>query len=44
MDTGSVLWMNWQEQLKELLPGIHGHQKKTLADLSCWALFCLGVL
>ena len=31
MDAPSVLWTNWHEQLKELLPGIHGHQKKTLA-------------
>lgn len=38
MDACSVLWTNWQEQLKELLPGIHGHQKKTLA------LFVLGIV
>ncbi len=38
MDASSVLWANWQEQLKELLPGIHGHQKKTLA------LFVLGIV
>jgi hypothetical protein len=38
MDTSSVLWTNWQEQLKELLPGIHGHQKKTLA------FFVLGIV
>ena len=38
MDACSVLWTNWQEQFKELLPGIHGQQKKTLA------LFVLGVL
>ena len=38
MDSTSVLWENWQEQLKELLPGIHGHQKKTLA------LFVLGIV
>ncbi|MGZ6368757.1 MAG: transposase, partial [Ktedonobacteraceae bacterium] len=38
MDTCSVLWTNWHEQLKELLPGIHGHQKKTLA------LFVLGIV
>ena len=38
MDTSSVLWTNWQEQLKEVLPGIHGHQKKTLA------LFVLGIV
>ena len=31
MDASSVLWTNWHEQLKELLTGIHGHQKKTLA-------------
>ena len=41
---GRPQWMHlvysgraWHEQLKELLTGIHGHQKKTLADLSCWA-------
>ena len=28
----------WHEQLKELLPGMHGHQKKTLA------LFVLGIV
>jgi hypothetical protein len=38
MDASSVLWMNWQEQLKDLLPGMHGHQKKTLA------LFVLGIV
>ena len=38
MDACSVLWTNWQEQLKELLPGIHGHQKKTLA------FFVLGIV
>jgi hypothetical protein len=38
MDAPSVLWTNWHEQLKELLPGIHGHQKKTLA------FFVLGIV
>src|SRR6266567_410550 len=38
MDASSVLWANWQEQLKELLTGIHGHQKKTLA------FFVLGIV
>jgi Transposase DDE domain len=38
MDASSVLWMNWHEQLKELLTGIHGHQKKTLA------FFVLGIV
>src|SRR6516162_114176 len=38
MDVSSVLWTNWQEQLKELLPGMHGHQKKTLA------FFVLGIV
>jgi DDE family transposase len=38
MDTSSVLWENWHEQLNELLPGIHGHQKKTLA------FFVLGIV
>jgi hypothetical protein len=38
MDTSSVLWANWHEQMKELLPGIHGHQKKTLA------FFVLGIV
>lgn len=38
MDTSSVLWANWHEQLKELLTGIHGQQKKTLA------FFVLGIV
>ncbi len=38
MDSSSVLWETWHEQLKGLLPGIHGHQKKTLA------LFVLGIV
>src|SRR5260370_19087940 len=38
MDATSVRWMNWHEQLKELLTGIHGHQKKTLA------FFVLGIV
>ncbi len=31
MDAPVTLWEHWQEQVKELLPGVHGHQKKTLA-------------
>ena len=38
MDAPSVLWTNWHEQLQELLTGIHGHQKKTLA------FFVLGIV
>ncbi len=38
MDASSVLWTSWHEQLKELLTGMHGHQKKTLA------FFVLGCL
>jgi hypothetical protein len=38
MDASSVLWTNWHEQLKELMPGMHGHQKKTLA------FFVLGIV
>jgi hypothetical protein len=38
MDTPSVLWASWHEQLKELLTGMHGHQKKTLA------FFVLGIV
>jgi len=38
MDSSSVLWENWQTQVKELLEGIHGHQKKTLA------FFVLGMV
>src|SRR5438445_13393398 len=38
MDTSSVLWTNWHEQLKDLLTGMHGHQKKTLA------FFVLGIV
>ena len=42
MDTSSVLWTNWHEQLKELLIGMHGHQKKTLADLSVLGIVLSG--
>jgi len=38
MHACSVLWTNWQEQLRDLLPGMHGHQKKTLA------FFVLGIV
>ena len=38
MDASRVLWTNWHEQLNELLTGIHGHQKKTLA------FFVLGIV
>ena len=43
MDTSSVLWTNWHEQLKELLTGIHGHRRKHWPSLS-WALSCRGVI
>src|SRR2546423_3077915 len=33
MNTASVLWQNWHAQVEELLTGLHGHQKKTLAFL-----------
>jgi hypothetical protein len=33
MDASVTLWEKWQEQVKQLLPDIHGHQKKTLAFL-----------
>jgi hypothetical protein len=38
MDASAVLWECWRTQVKELLPGIHGHQKKTLA------LFVIGIV
>lgn len=38
MNNGSVLWQNWQTQVEELLTGLHGHQKKTLA------FFVLGIV
>jgi Transposase DDE domain len=38
MTNSSVLWQNWQTQVEELLTGLHGHQKKTLA------LFVLGIV
>jgi hypothetical protein len=38
MDASAVLWERWQAQVKELLPGIHGHQKKTLA------FFVIGIV
>jgi hypothetical protein len=31
MEASSILWEKWQEQVKELLPEVHGHQKKSLA-------------
>ncbi|SRR5712691_1402605 len=31
MEASTILWDKWQEQLDELLPEIHGHQRKTLA-------------
>jgi glutathione-independent formaldehyde dehydrogenase len=31
MNASITFWEKWQEQVKDLLPGVHGHQKKTLA-------------
>src|SRR5579864_6102559 len=31
MNASITLWENWQEQVKAIVPGVHGHQKKTLA-------------
>jgi hypothetical protein len=31
MDASVLLWENWQQQVKQLCEGVHGHQKKTLA-------------
>jgi hypothetical protein len=31
MEASITLWKKWQEQVKELLPEVHGHQKKSLA-------------
>jgi hypothetical protein len=31
MEASIILWEKWQEQVKELLPDVHGHQKKSLA-------------
>ncbi len=31
MEASTIVWKQWQEQVKDLLPSIHGHQKKTLA-------------
>jgi hypothetical protein len=31
MNASITLWEKWQEQVKEMLAGVHGHQKKTLA-------------
>jgi hypothetical protein len=38
MDASKTLWDGWREQVKQLVPTIHGHQKKTLA------LFVLGAI
>ena len=31
MEASNIVWEKWQEQVTDLLPTIHGHQKKTLA-------------
>src|SRR5258708_20475363 len=31
MEASTILWKQWQEQVQELLPGIPGHEKETLA-------------
>jgi hypothetical protein len=31
MNAPITLWKNWQEQVKQVVAGVHGHQKKTLA-------------
>ena len=33
MQASQTLWEKWQEQVKQLLPGLHGHQQKGLALL-----------
>ena len=38
MDASSILWEHWRTQVKELLTGIHGHQKNALA------LFVIGIV
>lgn len=38
MDASKTLWDGWRGQVKQLVPMLHGHQKKTLA------LFVLGVI
>ena len=31
MNASMTLWEKWHAQVKEMVPGVHGHQKKTLA-------------
>ena len=31
MDASVILWEQWQQQVKQVFDGLHGHQKKTLA-------------
>jgi hypothetical protein len=38
MHASAVLGEHWRAQVKQLLPGIHGHQKKMLA------LFVIGMV
>ena len=38
MNASVVLWETWHEQVKQLLEGMHGHQKKGLA------LLVLGIM
>jgi len=39
MDASILLWEKWHQQVKELLPGVHGHQKKTLALIVVGIIF-----
>src|SRR5579864_6233080 len=41
MNASMLLWTKWHEQVKQLLQGVHGHQKKTLA-LSVLAIILSG--
>ena len=38
MDAPKLLWKQWQEQVKQLLSGLHGHQQKA------FALCVLGII
>ncbi|HZO74007.1 MAG TPA: hypothetical protein VFB60_17515 [Ktedonobacteraceae bacterium] len=33
MDAPVLLWQGWKRQVKELFPGLHGHQKTMLVLL-----------
>lgn len=43
MNASATVWRAWAQQVKALLPGVHGHRSKTLA-LFVFGVICAGSL